>query len=170
MQSVVIAHTAEAPGIFPTCYSWSDLIAAGIDAAKAEDNARFRLGDLALIARHMGGEKMMREFAREIGRDYATIRKYAWVAEVYPPEQRAKYEPLSFTHFQEAAHLPEVERDKVLARAQDDGLSTRQMAALVNSGIPRGICRWYVKPRCGFDDTEVEAGRCNVCDAHEEKP
>jgi N6-adenosine-specific RNA methylase IME4 len=63
------------------------------------------------------------------GLDISTLQKVKWVSSVI--ESCRRRQELSFAHHHEAASLPPAEADALLTRAEADGLSTREVRALV---------------------------------------
>lgn len=83
------------------------------------------------------------------GLDYQTLRDVKWVCSTYPVSRR--HDNLSFKHHREAAALPPAQADALLARAEAEGLSTRDVRA--------AVAQYKAAARLGVEAPSGECGR-----------
>src|SRR5262245_22937131 len=118
--------------------SWDQLVSAGRQAAQAEGDAKWALGDLALEAEPMGsrgGEptgalERLREYGEAIGVELETLRDYRAVAHSWPDGARAPLDA-SWTAHRLLAGVPDRKgaMKVLLAEQKDRGrrLTTREI-------------------------------------------
>ena len=163
-------------------FDWPRLVAEGRSARTAADGGRWKIGHLALLVERRYASGALQRFAEEIGESYATVRRYRWVAKAYDPDARARFQSLSFSHFQAVAGMP----DKLvwLARAERGSWSvdriTRESHAAAPTRKPSraaldqlrasiGGVRRTIAPASLLDDIALaEAGKAWLTDALDE--
>lgn len=97
---------------------WEQVISMGIELSGNETNLRFALGDLAEAVTKSFGPKMFRDWAKEIGTEVSTIRRYRDVSKATPQKVRGAYPKLSWSIFRMAA--PHETKDRLLELADDN--------------------------------------------------
>ena len=83
----------------------------------------FWIGDAIIEGERLFGERAYQPWKAK-GYKAERLRQYAWVAQQIPPATRVT---LSWTHHRAVAALPEPQQAEWLQRAQDEGLTTRQL-------------------------------------------
>lgn len=98
----------------------------------ASQAMQWQIGDWWVFGVRKFGEEIAKSDAIDIwGVQAETARVYGWVAEKFTPVRRLTN--LSFSHFQEAAALPTDQAEPLLARAQREHLSTRDLRREVSA-------------------------------------
>ena len=105
----------------PDNVEWDDWVKAGAVLQTIHKNINFWIGDWILF----GESHFPETYSQAIlltGKSDATLRNCAWVASVFPPEQRRD---LSFTHHFEVAGMDNVQdRDHLLDKAEEEEWSS----------------------------------------------
>ena len=100
------------------------------------DAARWWIGDWLSKGEWRYGERA-RAVAEVLGRKYAEVRDWAYVAEHVPEPVRRPPQELSFTHHRLVAKLVPAEQERWLARAVEEDWSKRELQeALVRELAP----------------------------------
>jgi len=94
--------------------SYEELVTAGIDAREQKDTAQWALGDLVLKVAG-GGTVAVSSYAGDIGLSARTAQEYQQMAAFYPPDTRAEFENLTYSHYRDAARAGRWQRDKALS-------------------------------------------------------
>lgn len=109
------------------------------DAAVQDMQARYDLGGVVQHLRQRSGG-VVQQFADFLGIDPTAVRRYAGVFATIPPREfawmlrlrSARGEPLTWSHVELLARVPDAERRKKLAAAVvKDGLAVRDLARRV---------------------------------------
>ena len=105
----------------PDNVEWDDWVKAGAVLQTIHKNINFWIGDWILF----GESHFPETYSQAIlltGKSDATLRNCAWVASVFPPEQRRD---LSFTHHFEVAGMDNIQdRDHLLDKAEEEEWSS----------------------------------------------
>ena len=105
----------------PDNVEWDDWVKAGAVLQTIHKNINFWIGDWILF----GESHFPETYSQAIlltGKSDATLRNCAWVASIFPPEQRRD---LSFTHHFEVAGMDNVQdRDHLLDKAEEEEWSS----------------------------------------------
>jgi len=88
-----------------------------------EEAVGFWIGDAIIEGERLFGERAYQPWKAK-GYKAERLRQYAWVAQQIPPVTRVT---LSWTHHRAVAALPPPQQAEWLQRAQDEGLTTRQL-------------------------------------------
>jgi site-specific DNA-methyltransferase (adenine-specific) len=119
----------------------------------AERHLGFWIGDLLAYGEKQWGATYA-ELGQRAGYDAGTLRNLKWVASRVAPEQR--HPGLSFAHHQEVARLPPEQQETVLARAEEEGWTSR--------GVRREAYRLAAAsaapPEAGSPDPGLHLGDC----------
>ena len=149
---------------------WAELVSAGQALSEQEIASRWQLGDLAGLVQTQYGGGSLKRYASEIGREQMTLARYRWVAQRFAGEllyARVRYPMLDWTCFEVVAHVKDdAELLGYLDQAADDGLSLKQLRALVKGQPIPTICKWYSQ-HCEKTGEETTAAACRYCDQHE---
>lgn len=119
-----------------------------------ERHLGFWIGDLLAYGEQQWGATYA-ELGQRTGYDAGTLRNLKWVAGRVAPEQR--HPGLSFAHHQEVVRLPPEQQESVLARAEEEGWTSKGVrreayrlmaaagtaaeAAVADPGLHLGDCR-----------------------------
>ena len=105
----------------PGSVGWDDWVRSGAVLQTIHKNINFWIGDWILF----GESHFPETYSQAIlltGKSDATLRNCAWVASIFPPEQRRD---LSFTHHFEVAGMDNVQdRDHLLDKAEEEEWSS----------------------------------------------
>tara|TARA_R110001583_G_scaffold46529_11_gene145936 strand:- start:94 stop:687 length:594 start_codon:yes stop_codon:yes gene_type:complete len=105
----------------PDSVGWDDWVRSGAVLQTIHKNINFWIGDWILF----GESHFPETYSQAIlltGKSDATLRNCAWVASIFPPEQRRD---LSFTHHFEVAGMDNVQdRDHLLDKAEEEEWSS----------------------------------------------
>ena len=105
----------------PDNVEWDDWVKAGAVLQTIHKNINFWIGDWILF----GESHFPETYSQAIlltGKSDATLRNCAWVASIFPPEQRRD---LSFTHHFEVAGMDNIQdRDHLLDKAEEEEWSS----------------------------------------------
>jgi hypothetical protein len=113
-----------------TYEEWQDIaLCAGV----MNRASHFWIGDIILYGEANYGEKYA-QVMDSLGVAYSTLANIVHVCKTIPPEQRR--EALSFTAHQEACCLPAEEREAMLAVAEAEGLSSKEIRERVRGKLP----------------------------------
>jgi len=133
---------ANFPAIFPSAFSresWLSegerLLTMGLQLKGMTDSWRFEIGDWVASGEQHLGEEAYGHFARfedAFGASY--LRGLGWVAASVSRETRQLCP--SWSHARAVAVLPQAKQEAILATAQAEGLSSRQVAALARPEPP----------------------------------
>jgi DNA modification methylase len=119
-----------------------------------EDNVRFWIGDLLVYGVSRWGEEAVQEMVEASGYDYKSLDVFRWVASRIEASRR--WSTLSFSHHQAVASLPVDQQEFLLARAEDEGWTSKAVRREVRrlgcetkrpdssplpSGLHHGDCR-----------------------------
>lgn len=145
----------------PTFEEWAAAVA---DLRRVNCCLMWVVGDILAYGQGRWGE----DYAQVLeAADYAdgTLRVAEWVAGKFPPATRVT--SLTFRHHQEVAALPPAQATALLAHAEAEGLSTRELKRLAaeagDGGEGRGFDRaaevdaveaWLKRRREGWPDGE----------------
>lgn len=124
-----------------TLDKYGDLVEAGREAAQAGSESCWRLGDLAAKVEKAQGRPGggLKQYAKDIGADHGTLKIYRTIALAFPKVNRLA--KLPYSHYQTAYYHCNKGRDGEpdigaalgwLKRADDAGLSKRQLAAAID--------------------------------------
>lgn len=83
------------------------------------------VGDCLLYGERHYGEDYAQAYLERLGYTQSVLENARWVASRYPLSTRV--EPLSWTHYREAASLPDGERADVLREANERNWSSREL-------------------------------------------
>jgi len=113
-----------------------------------EEAVGFWIGDTIIEGERLFGERAYQPWKAK-GYKAERLRQYAWVAQQIPPVTRVT---LSWTHHRAVAALPEPQQAEWLQRAQDEGLTTRQLHDCVAvHREPSGCQHEWVCKLCGAE-------------------
>ena len=105
----------------PDSVGWDDWVRSGAVLQTIHKNINFWIGDWILF----GESHFPETYSQAIlltGKSDATLRNCAWVASIFPPEQRRD---LSFTHHFEVAGMDNIQdRDHLLDKAEEEEWSS----------------------------------------------
>jgi hypothetical protein len=105
----------------PDSVGWDDWVKSGAVLQTIHKNINFWIGDWILF----GESHFPETYSQAIlltGKSDATLRNCAWVASIFPPEQRRD---LSFTHHFEVAGMDNIQdRDHLLDKAEEEEWSS----------------------------------------------
>lgn len=105
----------------PDSVGWDDWVRSGAVLQTIHKNINFWIGDWILF----GESHFPETYSQAIlltGKSDATLRNCAWVASIFPPEQRRD---LSFTHHFEVAGMDNIQdRDHLLDKAEEEDWSS----------------------------------------------
>jgi len=111
----------------PDNVEWDDWVKAGAVLQTIHKNINFWIGDWILF----GESHFPETYSQAIlltGKSDATLRNCAWVASVFPPEQRRD---LSFTHHFEVAGMTNIQdRDHLLDKAEEEEWSSLHLRSM----------------------------------------
>lgn len=108
---------------------------------RVTDAARWRAGDHATQAKAKGPHGLSR-YAKRSGHPASTLRRWARVAEAFPPRRR-EYPGVRFSHFEAAASAPD--RFDLLARASKENWPVArvrrevEITAVASAGPDEGV-------------------------------
>lgn len=109
-------------------YSYEDLVDAGLQIREVSDRSRWKLGDIAIEVTKITDTDGLKQYARDIGVTYSSLRRYRDVSKHYPQRDRDAYQMLSWTHFRTVA--THEDRDKLLERAHDENWSVEKLRVM----------------------------------------
>ena len=105
----------------PDSVGWDDWVRSGAVLQTIHKNINFWIGDWILF----GESHFPETYSQAIlltGKSDATLRNCAWVASIFPPEQRRD---LSFTHHFEVGGMDNIQdRDHLLDKAEEEDWSS----------------------------------------------
>lgn len=113
----------------PGDLSYEEWQASGHMLARVGRASSWWIGDWLLFGEDRFGE-VAAQAVDELGLDVQTISNYRWISRTYPPTSRE--ENLTWRHHFDAAGLDVPARTALLARAKNEGLSTRVVRAEAN--------------------------------------
>jgi hypothetical protein len=107
-----------------------------MQGTECDTRERWSVADEALAAKRRGRHGLA-EFAHEHGIARSTARRWAWVAEAYPPSQRVMAN-LTYSHFEAVARMPN--RVEMLRRASAERWSVSRLKtdAALSAGADSG--------------------------------
>lgn len=141
--------------------SLEELISKGMELRERADNIVWELGDLATDVTRLFGPRELKVFAKHIGVNLATLRRYRDVSKAYTIEQREEFALLPWSAFRQVAANPD--RIQILKRAHDENWSVEKLMMMtqedqrkvIDDGMivpPRpemdfclGCRKWYIR-------------------------
>jgi hypothetical protein len=115
----------------PSFEEWKE---CGSKLREVEKSIQWAIGDWLNYGERRYGEKY-REAMEVTGLTYQTLADAKWAASRF--DISCRHENLSFKHHREVAALPPAQADALLSRAESEGLSARDVRALVKASKPR---------------------------------
>jgi hypothetical protein len=104
--------------------SWNNYCELVSAVGTMRESVNWWIGDLIIAGELAHGEKAYQPWEAK-GHGLVHLQQCAWVAEHVPLHTRVQ--SLSWTHHREVAALPEPQQAEWLARAQAEGMSSRQL-------------------------------------------
>jgi len=138
-------------------------IQQGQEIRASKDNDNWRMGDLADMVSVNFKVEGLKEFAKGVGINIGTIRRYRDVARAYKPVERDEFAFLPWSAFRLVAAMPD--RIHFLKRAHDENWTVEKLAIMIkpkvdgkppiDDGLPvppkpdmdfcPGCRKWYIK-------------------------
>lgn len=111
--------------------NFDDWVSLGEGLVRIGSGVQWALGDWLNYGKERFPDRY-ETIARETGYEYQTLANFAWVANRIEPARRNPQ--LSFTHHKAVASVGTEDQDRLLAQADDEGMSSRQLEVEVSSG------------------------------------
>jgi hypothetical protein len=119
-----------------------DLVTMGMELREKKDNVSWELGDLAIDVTRLFGSNAVRQFAKDIGVQVSTIRRYRDVSKAYPKQFREEYALVSWSGFRQLAGRED--RFDLIKRAHDENWNFEKICAMtqkdktkvIDDGLP----------------------------------
>jgi len=115
--------------------TYGDLVEMGIRAKQQKEEMKWTLGDIARRLETHHGQHTLEEYAKAMGEDPSTLKRYRWVAGVYG-EKVHRRTNLSFTHHQLVAARKD--RLELLEKAESFGWSSKQLRKEISASKASG--------------------------------
>jgi len=137
---------------FDDLVTYEEWAAIGPKLALLGDWLPWAVGDWLKHGQWAYGEKYS-QAASDTGLKEERLMQYQWVAENVETNTRVMFSALHWTHFREVAALPGPQQAEWLQRAQDEGLTTRQLhdCVTVHRDPPSGCQHEWVCKLCGAE-------------------
>lgn len=109
----------------PPGLSWEEWEQVAADLQQAHRSVSWWLGDCLVYGDRKWGEQHTQAYLTDAGFTEAVLENARWISKRYPPSTRVV--PLPWTHYREAARLPDGERMETLREAAECGWSSREL-------------------------------------------
>lgn len=116
--------------------SYEEHVSSWIDIGENLDEKQWQLGAIAASLKKKWGDETIKKFSADVGAQPSTVYEYAQVYRFYEDLSKkgkpGRSETLSFSHHVKA--MGAANPRKLLAQAEDENLSVRQMVKLIGDG------------------------------------
>lgn len=135
----------------PSTQTFDEWVAMGRKLCASSQVINWYIGDWWAAGQHRYGARAKAAAEGIFGKEFGAIANVASVCRAFETSRR--HEHLSFTHHQEVAALPPEDADKLLSKAEEESLSTRELRKEV---LRHRLARGDFAPRDDDDPEHTE--------------